>query len=149
MIDASLPAIEQVVPHRGPMLWLDRVCEGDDRFVVCSASVSASAPFVRAGKVAAVVVLEYMAQGAAALLGLQAHRRGAVPRGGFLVAVPTFELRVDELAVGDALVVRAEQVWPTPETPPERLVSLDCSVDRDGTTIALATLNVVRHGHHG
>lgn len=131
------------------MLWLDRVCVGDDRFVVCSGTVSSTAPFVRDDKAAAVVLLEYMAQAAAALLGLQAHRRGAEPRGGFLVAVPSLELRVDELAVGDELEVHAEQVWPSPDTPPERLVSLDCAVLRREQTIALATLNVVRHGHHG
>jgi predicted hotdog family 3-hydroxylacyl-ACP dehydratase len=143
-----MPPIADIVPHRGPMLWIDRVCDGDDGFVVCAAVVRADAPFVRDGRAAAVVSLEYMAQGAAALLGLQAHRRGGAQAGGFLVAVPTFELFVDELAVGDALDVHAAQVWPSPDTPPERLVSLDCKVVRAGVTVALATLNVVRNDHH-
>jgi predicted hotdog family 3-hydroxylacyl-ACP dehydratase len=131
------------------MLWLDRVCDGDDCFVVCAARVQPDAPFVRDGRAATVVTLEYMAQAAAALLGLQAHRRGSAQTGGFLVAVPTFELLVDELAVGDALDVHAVQVWPSPDTPPERLVSLDCKVVRAGVTVALATLNVVRNEPHG
>lgn len=148
MSAADLPPITAIVPHRGPMLWLDRVCDGDDGFVVCAARVPPDAPFVRQGRAQAVVSLEYMAQAAAALLGLQAHRRGAAQTGGFLVAVPTFELFVDELAVGDALDVHAAQVWPSPDTPPERLVSLDCKVVRAGVTVALATLNVVRNDHH-
>ena len=143
-----LPPIADIVPHRGPMLWLDRVCDGDDGFVVCAARVPPDAPFVRHGRAAAVVSLEYMAQAAAALLGLQAHRRNAAQTGGFLVAVPSFELFVDEIAVGDALEVHAAQVWPNPDTPPERLVSLDCKVVRAGVTVALATLNVVRSDQH-
>jgi predicted hotdog family 3-hydroxylacyl-ACP dehydratase len=144
-----VPDIATIVPHRGPMLWLDRICEGDDRVVVCAARVRDDAPFVRDGKAAAVVALEYMAQGAAALLGLQRYRRATPVSGGFLVAVPSFELGVDTLAVGDELLVRAEQIWPEPNKPPDKLVNLECSVTRGDVLVARATLNVVRHADHG
>jgi predicted hotdog family 3-hydroxylacyl-ACP dehydratase len=146
---SELPPIAFVVPHRPPMLWLDRIVAADDRSISCSGSVRSDAPFVRAGRAAAVVALEYMAQASAALLGLQAHRRGVVPGGGYLVGVPTFELFVDDLAVGDALDVHATQIWPGAERPAERLVSLDCKVERAGVAVALATLNVVRNDRHG
>lgn len=142
----TLPAITDLVPHRPPMLWLDAVCSGDDQSIVCSAIVRADAPFVRRGRAGAVVTLEYMAQAAAALLGSQARRRDTVPGRGYLVGVPTFELLADDLAVGDALEVHAAQLWPGPERPAERLVSLGCKVVRRGVEIARATLNVVRSG---
>jgi len=140
----ALPTITSLVPHRPPMLWLDAVCDGDDQHIVCRAVVRSDSPFVRRGRAAAVVTLEFMAQAAAALLGWQARRRATVPCGGYLVAVPLFDLFVDELVVGDALEVHATQLWPGPERPAERLVSLGCKVVRAGTEIASATLNVVR-----
>ncbi|HET6586029.1 MAG TPA: hypothetical protein VFG69_21375, partial [Nannocystaceae bacterium] len=131
------------------MLWLDRIVAADDHTIACIGSVRSDAPFVRAGRAASVVALEYMAQASAALLGMQAHRRGVAPVGGYLVGVPTFELFADDLAVGEALEVYATQIWPDAVRPAERLVSLECKVVRAGVAVALATLNVVRHDPHG
>lgn len=138
---AVLPPIAELVPHRPPMLLLDRALCADEQGIVCALTITADAPFCRDGAVAAVVAIEYMAQAAAAWLGALALSRIEGAGGGFLVGLRDVRLQIDAFACGDALEVHALHVWGT-----ERFMSFDCRVVRGGVDVASATLNVLRSG---
>lgn len=129
----------QLLPHRRTMLWLDRVVETGALELACEARVTADRPLVRAGRVGSVVAIEYIAQTAAALLGLLARRAGHAPGGGYLVAIRQLDLDVAAFAVGDVLTVRATQRFGD-----DRFASFEGRVDRSGRRAAHALLNVLR-----
>lgn len=102
------PALASLVPHRPPMLLLDALVASDDVSATCAVVVREGAMFVRGGRVGATVFIEYMAQCAAAFMGLRATSRAEPVRVGYLLGAREVTLHVDGAAVGDALTVRAE-----------------------------------------
>ena len=78
-------AIEQVVPHRGRMLFVDELLESDVDAVVVSAEVRPDNLFADERGVPAWVGIEYMAQAIAAWAGCRALARGEPARIGFLL----------------------------------------------------------------
>ncbi len=99
--------LEALVPHRGPMLLLDRVTGREGPTVTCEVTVREGATFVEGGRVPAAAFLEYMAQAAAAHAGL----RGEGGRAGFLLGARELVLHADGAAVGERLEVRATLDW--------------------------------------
>lgn len=97
--------IEELVPHRAPMLLLDRVTAFEGASVTCEVTVRDGAMFVEEGRVASPVFLEYMAQTAAAHAGLTAHHGAS--RAGMLLGARELVLDVDEARVGEVLTVTA------------------------------------------
>lgn len=135
-----LPPIDELVPHRPPMLLLDRVRSTDGQNIVCELTVRDGAAFVEDGKVAATVAVEYMAQAAAAWLGALARSRNEPPGGGILVGLRELVLHVDGFVVGELLEIHARHTWGT-----ERFMSFDCKVVVGAHDVATATLNVLRN----
>ena len=103
------PPLETLVPHRAPMLLLDRVTGFEGASVSCELTVREGAMFVTDEGVAASVFIEYMAQAAAAHAGLTAI--GAVARAGSLLGAREFVLDVDRARIGEVLTVRATLDW--------------------------------------
>jgi predicted hotdog family 3-hydroxylacyl-ACP dehydratase len=140
----SFPSIEQLLPHRPPMLWIDSVVShaGDD--VHCRLTIRDSHVFVVDGRVDAVVSIEWMAQTVGALVGLYDHARAEEPRPGYLIAVPEAQFMVDAFRVDDVLELRAHKTWGD-----DTLASFEAQVERDGVRAATAQLSVYRRkpGH--
>ncbi len=136
-----VPALARLVPHRGAMLLLDEVVSGDEQSIVCRVTPRADSLFARDGHVAAVVAVEYMAQACAAWLGWQALRRGEPPSGGWLVGLREVELSCDAFELGTALDVHARHGFGE-----LRLASFETRVLAGSQLLAVATLNVLRHG---
>ena len=140
----SFPSIEQLLPHRPPMLWVDSVVSqaGDD--VHCRLTVRDSHVFVVDGRVDAVVSIEWMAQTVAALVGLYDRAHAEEPRPGYLIAVPEAEFMLDSFGVGDVLELRARRTWGD-----ATLASFEAQVERAGVLAATAQLSVYRRkvGH--
>jgi predicted hotdog family 3-hydroxylacyl-ACP dehydratase len=82
----SFPPIQDLLPHRPPMLLLDAVVGFDEESAQCSVTIHESSTFFDDGGVPAWVALEYCAQCVAAFAGLKAHHSGGEPRIGLLVA---------------------------------------------------------------
>jgi predicted hotdog family 3-hydroxylacyl-ACP dehydratase len=135
----EMPPVEQLVPHRGPMLLLDEVRRGDAKGIECRVLLRPDSPFVEAGRVRAAVAVEYMAQCVAAWVGLQGHARGEPVRIGYLVGAREVAFAVDEFRVGDELRIEATRVWGD-----DTLGHFECKVSRDGATVATGGLNVYR-----
>ncbi len=135
----TLPPIDQLVPQRGPMILLDRVTDFTGDACVCEVTVREGALFVEGGRAHASVMLEYMAQSVAALVGLRLHGRGDPVRVGYLLGAREMLLHVDHLPVGARLAVRAEYAWGD-----EVLGSFRTEVREGDAVLAAATLNVYR-----
>ena len=131
------PPLEQVLPHRAPMILLDRIEDSAEGMAVCSVTLRSDSPFVEQGSVPAVVATEYMAQCVAVYAGLKARRRGEGVRVGYLIGARSIEMAVDAFHVGDRLLVTARHVWGD-----DALGKFECRVAAEGRRVARATLSV-------
>lgn len=100
--------LDQLLPHRGPMLLLDEMVEVDAERIVCTAAVRSDSPFVRDGLLQAPALMEYMAQAMAAFVGYQGRFAGGedVPRG-YVVGARDLEIAGTEIRPGDELRIEA------------------------------------------
>lgn len=134
---SAYPPIEAVLPHRPPMILLDRIEGRGDETITCSVRIHDESPFVLDGSVPAIVATEYMAQCVAAYAGLMELERGDPIVVGYLVGVRRAELKIARFEVGNVLTVKVRQVWGDLS-----LGQFDCSVELSGLRVASALLNV-------
>ena len=134
----TYPPIVELVPHRPPMLLLDRVLSYDGDCVVCETVLGPDSPFAEQGEVPAVVGIEYMAQTIAAGAGLSARDKGDQGgRMGFLLGCRSLSITVDSFQIGDRLTIEARRTWGEKE-----LGSFACKVQRDGQVLVEGALTV-------
>jgi len=138
---SGFPPIAEVVPHRPPMLLLDRVLAYDGERVICEVVLEPDSPFVekteRGAEVPAVVGIEYMAQTIAAGAGLSARDKGEPARVGFLLGCRDLAIAVDSFRVGDRLTIEARRTWGENE-----LGSFACKVRRGDDVLVEGALTV-------
>jgi predicted hotdog family 3-hydroxylacyl-ACP dehydratase len=141
----AYPPIAEIVPHRPPMLLLDRVVSYDGERVVCELLLKPDSPFAQTGEdggedgavVPAIVGLEYMAQTIAAGAGLSARGKGQPARMGFLLGCRGLNIAVDSFRVGDHLSIEAVRRWGEND-----LGSFACTVRRGDEVLVEGTLTV-------
>ena len=109
MNEAVRAAVERLVPHRGGMLWLERIVSCTDDGAVAEAVVREDHPFLDGAGVPAWVGIEYMAQCIAAWAGGQALTKGKPVSPGFLLGTRRYECRRPVLAVGTRLRIEARR----------------------------------------
>lgn len=87
-------AIEKLIPHRAPMRWIDALTECTDTTAVATATFGAGHFAVANGFVLETVLVECVAQTAAAALGWRAQAGGksSAANNGMLVAVTNFRI---------------------------------------------------------
>jgi predicted hotdog family 3-hydroxylacyl-ACP dehydratase len=135
---ADLPALETLVPHRRPMLLLDRLLFDDGQRVRVGVTVRADALFVRQGAWPSWTGVELMAQAIAAWGGLRRTERGEAVRVGFLLGTRRYRGPVDGFPVGAQLTVEAEQELVTAQG----LGVFACRILEGEVVRATASLNV-------
>ncbi|HEY5450700.1 MAG TPA: hypothetical protein VIQ54_18230 [Polyangia bacterium] len=134
----SYPPIVELVPHRPPMLLLDRVLSYDGERVVCETVLGPDSPFAEQGEVPAVVGIEYMAQTIAAGAGLSARDKGdQAGRTGFLLGCRNLSIAVDSFQIGDRLTVEARRTWGE-----NQIGSFACKVQRGSEVLVEGALTV-------
>jgi predicted hotdog family 3-hydroxylacyl-ACP dehydratase len=133
----KFPPLTEFMPHRAPMLWLDRMTACSDTDVVCEKTIAKDDFFVENGGMSSLVTLELFAQTAAAHFGYLALSKGGGMTSGALLGTRKLELFVDRLLVGDTLVVRARQIMSMPP-----VAQYECELIRERETIARGTINV-------
>ncbi len=134
---SGYPAMEELVPHAGPMLLVDKLTHWAEGEATCALRIRDRAPFVEAGKVASAVTMEYMAQAVAACLGYEALRGGAGVRVGMIIACKRFVAHADSLQVNDDLIIQVKRVRGN-----DLLSHFDCSVKCHGTLFSEALLTL-------
>jgi len=132
------PPIVELVPHRPPMLLLDRVLSYDGERVVCETVLGPDSPFAEQGEVPAVVGIEYMAQTIAAGAGLSARDKGdQAGRTGFLLGCRNLSIAVDSFQIGDRLTVDERRTWAE-----NQIGSFACKVQRGSEVLVEGALTV-------
>jgi predicted hotdog family 3-hydroxylacyl-ACP dehydratase len=137
----AMPTVGELVPHRPPMLLVDRVIAHGDNVIVCEVEVKADSLFTieRDGRreVPAVVGIEYMAQTVATFAGLSARKERRAPRIGFLIGCRELRLDTDAFAADDVLRVEARRLFGEND-----VGSFACTITRGGRTLVTGTLTV-------
>jgi 3-oxoacyl-[acyl-carrier-protein] synthase-1 len=133
----SYPPLAELVPHKPPMLLLDRVLSYSTDRVCCAVEIRADSPFAGPGGVPAVVGVEYMAQCIAVYAGLAARDKGDPVRVGFLLGSREVRLDAETFAVGDRLEVEARRTWGDND-----LGSFACHVRRGAEVLVHGNLTV-------
>jgi predicted hotdog family 3-hydroxylacyl-ACP dehydratase len=80
----EIPAIEQLIPQRPPMVLVDALVEADEQGGLSIFDVRADGIFVAEGCLQEAGLLENMAQTAAAWSGMRAYRESRPPDIGFI-----------------------------------------------------------------
>lgn len=137
---SDYPPIAMLMPHREPMVLLDRVVDWSPGYVECAMEVRAGARLVEDGRLLAPFTIEHMAQSVAVCLGYEAYRGGRGVRVGMIVSCRLFEAHVEAACVGDELMVHA-----TRERGNESVSHFRCEVRSAGKAFSNATLTLF-HG---
>lgn len=134
----SIP-LEDLIAHRPPMRFLDRMTAVDDTVSVAEAQVSADNPLFVPGKgLPAYAGLEMMAQAIAAIDGMKRKRDGLPPRIGFLLGCRRYNVHCDMFAEGARLKVTANMVFSD-----GAMFAFECRIDDEaGEMLASAAMNV-------
>lgn len=138
---ADIP-LEDLLPHRTPMMLIDSVEEfsPEDRRVVVGVTIRRDSMFAGPDGVPAWVAIEYMAQASAALVGLYDHVCGSVPRPGLLLGTRRLELSAGSFAIGEKYKVSAVNAFEDAEA-----AAFECEIrNSTGTVMASASLNAYR-----
>lgn len=104
------PPFAELVPHGPPMRVLEELIDWEPGRAICRMTVRDGIPFVRGGRMASVVTIEYIAQAVAACLGHEAYVGGEGVRVGMLVGVRKMTLHHPWITVGQELRVSVERV---------------------------------------
>jgi predicted hotdog family 3-hydroxylacyl-ACP dehydratase len=122
------------------MVLLDEMVERTSDAIRCVIRLRPDMPFMRQGRQRAAVVIEYMAQAAAAFAGLSKTGNGK-PNVGYVVGVRRLSLPPTDLIAGTTLTVTARMTWQDVQT-----AAFECAITEGGETIAEAELTVVDTG---
>lgn len=133
----AFPPLTAFMPHRPPMLLLDRMLACTDGEAICDKTIRDTDVFVEEGEISALVALELFAQTAAAHFAYLAMQRGKGSASGALLGTRKLELGAHRLAVGDRVEVRVAQTMSMPPA-----AQYECTLTREGETIASGTINV-------
>lgn len=135
----TIPPIEELLPHRGTMLLLDRVLEFGEERIRAECVPRRDAWYADArGNMPAWIGIELMAQAIAAHVGLVKRKEGKPVTPGVLVGTRSFRATRPAFAAGAPLSITARLSF----RDPSGLAAYDCAIDGDGAPIAQATLKV-------
>lgn len=138
------PLIADYLPHKDPLLLLDRLCGrggGGEVWLEAQVDVTAESLFYDPAwpGVPAWVAFEYMAQAIAALSGVAGREAdGGQPKIGFILGIRDFSCAVDAFRAGQTLDVRVAQIFRD-----GAVVSFQCQVRRAGEELAAAVVNAI------
>ncbi len=129
-------AVEELLPHSGRMVLLNRVIEFDEENMVAEVIVRDDGLFGDGKSVPAWLGIEYMAQTIAALGGMKRRMAGKPLNPGFLLGTRRYECNVDIFPVKSVLTITVKRLVEDQE-----LGVFDCRITAEGIS-ASAKLNV-------
>jgi len=129
-------AVEELVPHSGKMVLLDRVIEFDEENMVAELIVRDDGLFGDGNTVPALLGIEYMAQTIAAFGGIKRRLAGRPLDLGFLLGTRRYVCNVGTFAVGSILTVSVKRL-----VEDQGLGVFDCHITAEGISVS-AKLNV-------
>lgn len=140
----GFPPVEELLPHRPPMVLIDAVesFDPDARRLVARVTIDERQLFFTPDGVPGWVAIEYMAQTAAALVGC--YDRHVAPdrpsRPGLLLGTRRLDLQLARFEAGRTYRISAENAFSDADA-----ASFACTIkDESGATVATANLNAYR-----
>ncbi len=128
--------IDDLIPHSGCMVLLDRIITHDDQGLTAELMVRDDGLFGDHETVPAWAGIEYMAQAIAAFVGIIARQENAPIRLGFLLGTRRYLSNVDAFKVGSTVTIQVEKILQD-----EGLGVFDCLIQGAGVEVT-AKLNV-------
>ncbi len=108
---SSFPAIEQILPHRAPMLLLAEVLEHDAKRTVCRVDLARAHLFQAPdGSVAPWIGLELLAQCVAAHAGIRAWLEGKPPKPGLFLGTRRSRFHTQRISADPSLRASVEHL---------------------------------------
>jgi predicted hotdog family 3-hydroxylacyl-ACP dehydratase len=141
MATVRYPPIEQLVPHKPPMILIDRLIDATEMASTCEVTITPQTLFIESAGVPAFVGLEYMAQAVAAYGGYKAYLAGQPIGHGFLLGTPQFKTDCQFFRCGQTLQIQVTHVWGDHE-----LTQFQCTIQDAlaGTLLQRAELTVFK-----
>jgi predicted hotdog family 3-hydroxylacyl-ACP dehydratase len=141
MAAVQYPPIEQLLPHRAPMILIDRMIDATNTASICEVTIGPQTLFIEPGGVPAFVGLEYMAQAVAAYGGYKSYLAGEAIAVGFLLGTPQLKTYCQFFDCGQTLQIQVTYVWGNNE-----LMQFHCTIQdaSTGTLLQQAELNVFK-----
>ena len=141
MAAMQYPPLEQLLPHRSPMILLDQMIDATAMGSTCEVTIGPQTLFVESGGVPAFVGLEYMAQAIAAYGGYKSYLAGEPIAIGFLLGTPELRTYCQFFNCGQTLQIQVTHVWGERE-----LMQFHCTIQDalTGKLLQQAELNVFK-----
>ncbi len=139
-LDPASIDVESLLPHRGPMLLVDRILACDDSQTTTLATARSSWPLCGGDAINPLMLVELIAQTAGlhnALVRMRESGRAAIHRG-WLVGVKKAIFHTTAVAVGARITTTTQNAFAFDEL---REVCGEASID--GRTVAEVTLQLV------
>jgi len=135
------PPLEQLLPHRPPMILIDQLVAVSGQGGTCEVTVTSHSMFLEASGVPAFVGIEYMAQSVAAYGGYQSYLANEPIAVGLLLGTRRLELYCQFFELGQTLRIHVVHVWGKHE-----LMRFRCTITSvaEGTLLQQAELNVFK-----
>lgn len=128
--------IDELLPHAGKMVLLERVVEFDENHMIAEVIVRNDGLYGDENSVPAWLGIEYMAQTIAALGGMKRRIAEKPINPGFLLGTRRYDCNIDAFAVGSVLTVSVKCLIQE-----QGLGVFDCRIEGPGVYIS-ANLNV-------
>jgi predicted hotdog family 3-hydroxylacyl-ACP dehydratase len=130
-------AITELLPHRPPMILLDRVEDFDADMLTASVTITPLSLFCASGSVPSHIALEYMAQACGAHVGIIALEKDEAVRIGFVLGTRDFVCKVPGFAIGETLDITVTLVFNDAQ-----MGAYDCRIAIGDRLVAKARLSV-------
>lgn len=131
-------SMDELLPHKGSAILVDRVLDWDTDKVLVSVSIEPGIPFFVFGRgVPSYVGLEYMAQACGVHAGVRGKEHGADVRIGFLLGTRNYKCTQEWFGPGSTLEITAEEIFCD-----NQLGSYKCVIVCEEKEIASAQLSV-------
>ncbi|MFC7629297.1 hotdog family protein [Paraburkholderia humisilvae] len=137
--DPAFAPIDEILPHRGTMLLIERVSACTNDTLTAHATVDAHAWYADAdGAMPAWIGVELMAQAIAAHVSVIALRAGGRARPGVLLGSRSYQAHVPAFTRGAPLRIDVKEVLRSTEGHG----AYECTIDHDGARVAEAVIKV-------
>ncbi|WP_144212099.1 ApeP family dehydratase [Shewanella donghaensis] len=132
--------VSHFVPHRAPMILIDRLLTHDIDKLITEVTISESSAYFSEplNGVPNYVGIEYMAQSIAALAGVEAHLKSDKVRVGFLLGTRKLVMHQSCYKLGQTYQIHVARLYQEESG----LAVFDCQIFAGNDIIALANVNV-------
>ena len=132
--------IEQVVPHREPMILLNNLISYEQNSAICEVTISPASAFYseQLQGVPSYIGTEYMAQAIAAYAGALAQDEGEAVKIGFLIGTRKYKTHTPIFNTGAVLQVTVSKLYQEDSG----LSVFECFISSNDTTLCEAKINV-------